>query len=191
MNSPSPSVALHVKGRTRMSVIQYLERQHREIASLLDALCAAHGDAAREELSRQLADVLTAHMVVEEELFYPAVRDAIDDAERIEEAFEEHNLTRVALRRVLDALAKEESDVPARVAVLRELVQMHLERESHELFPQVQSAMDGDVLENLLAQMRLLHGNAIEAGFEQLLAADIAEEPLASAARPVIRMPLH
>jgi hemerythrin-like domain-containing protein len=172
-----------------MSVTSYLMEQHRAIDALFGRLERATDGDQRALLVRQLADQLAAHMVIEEDLFYPAARDAIDDAEEIEESVEEHELARVALRRVVDSLAPGGDAFAVRLRVLRQLVEQHVDHEESALFPAVEGAIDGDIKENLLAQLRVLHGNAMEAGFEQVTSpgAETPEEPRASSPRPVLR----
>ena len=119
-----------------------------------------------EELSllKQLADNLSAHMTIEQEIYYPAVK-AIDD-ELVNESFEEHSLAEIGLKRLL-ATAKSDEAFDARVTAVKELIEHHVEEEEEDLFPKVDRKMDEAELEELGAKMKGRFDEALAAGFSE------------------------
>ena len=94
--------------------------------------------------------MLIVHATIEEELFYPAARDAIDDESLLNEAEVEHQSAKELIAQIQ---ASDPSDAlyDAQVKVLGEYVNHHVKEEEGELFPKVQQA--GVKLEELGAEM--------------------------------------
>lgn len=163
-----------------MKATDLLSQQHRSVKALFKKLAAGRGDAA--QLLEQLADQLAAHMLIEHELFYPAVVD-IDDF-LVEEAFEEHALGEIAIKRLLAASPDDES-FKAKVTAARELIEHHADEEEEELFPKVEKQLDADRLKALGKEMKARFDEAVALGHAQLLprgmartTADVAEQKL-------------
>jgi hemerythrin-like domain-containing protein len=147
-------------------VLDLLEADHRRVQQLLDDFEDSDGDEAEQiELVQQLCDELRVHARVEEEIFYPAVRRALDDdgtrlldEARVEHAAAEDLLAKVAASDPADELFR------AQVRVLGVYVEHHIVEEESELFTLVRaSALDRRALgaelqarrEALLADMGL------------------------------------
>jgi len=129
-----------------MKATALLEEQHRKAEALFSKL--ESGDAG---VLAELANELVAHMTIEQEIFYPAVRSI--DTDRVTESFEEHAVAELALKRLLAADQNEET-FPARVSVLQELVQRHIDDEESDLFPSVEAELSNEQLETLGEQMK-------------------------------------
>src|SRR6478752_3453911 len=86
------------KGAARMKATDLLKQQHRKVEALFRKLEKGHGD---EGLVEELASNLTSHMAIEQEIFYPAIREVAEDL--IGESFEEHSVAELALKRLLAA----------------------------------------------------------------------------------------
>src|SRR5687768_12693556 len=117
-----------------MNAIELLESQHREVEKLFEMIEAADGEK-KMELLGELADTLAAHATIEEKIFYPRTLAARTE-ELLREAVEEH----LSVKRVLaDLLETSEGDenLDARIKVLKEQVEHHVEEEEGELFPKV------------------------------------------------------
>jgi hemerythrin superfamily protein len=135
----------------RMNAIELLEAQHREVEDLFSKIEKAKGADAKEKVFVQIADKLAVHAAIEEHHFYPAVK-----AKRTEdillEALEEH----LAIKRVLaDLLNIEASDdsFDAKIKVLQEQVEHHVEEEEHDLFPKVKKVLSAEELEEVAEEM--------------------------------------
>src|SRR6266849_5826816 len=126
-----------------MDATEMLEEQHREIDDLFDALYDADaGEMA--ELFTDLADKLAVHATIEERHFYPAVRSGGTD-EIVFESVEEHQVMKRILSDLLD-LEPGDGIFEAKLALLREEVDRHVEREETDLFPKVRRLFDEDDL---------------------------------------------
>src|SRR5207237_1438785 len=109
---------------------------------------------------------LAAHMAIEQELFYPTVRDV--KAELVDESYEEHSMAELALKRLLRT-SPAEPLFRSRVKVLKELILHHVEEEESELFPAVENAMGGSKLDQLGEKMEKVFKEAMAQGFEALV----------------------
>jgi len=133
-----------------MKATALLKKQHREAKSLFIAL-KKESKRSAEATAEKLVKSLLCHMLIEEEIFYPAVK-AIDD-DLVLEAYEEHATARFAMRRLVDTEGRDEH-FEARVTSLRELIDHHVEEEEEELFPKVEKKMGDDELNELGDSMK-------------------------------------
>lgn len=137
--------------------------------------------ASRFELTRDLARNLLAHAVIEREIFYPAVGEALGDDKMLREAFEEHDLVEFELRKLLGALTEEDdADFAAKLDVLCELVEHHVREEEFELLGRAELALGKERLSELGEQMKARFEEAHARDVEALLA------DLAGSAVPVL-----
>ena len=129
-----------------MNAIDLLKQQHREVEKLFKKIEKA-GPDEKERLFDGLADALAVHAAIEEQHFYPATKDARTE-ELLEEAVEEH----LSVKRIIADLLEMEPDdaqFDAKIKVLQEQVEHHVEEEEQELFPKVQKLHSKDELEDL------------------------------------------
>lgn len=82
---------------------------------------------------------LTVHAMLEEELFYPAIRDVMRDSGLLEEAEVEHASARSLIEQ-LGSLSPGEERYAATFTVLGEYLQHHIKEEEREIFPQLSGA---------------------------------------------------
>jgi len=120
--------------------ITMLKADHVEVRQLFDRfdeLCAMHADAdSRQSLIENLCAVLTAHTMIEEELFYPAARQAIEDPRLLDHAIEDHARAKELIAQLVDASASD-ALFNTRVHLLRDAIEQHVTEEEAQLFPQV------------------------------------------------------
>lgn len=147
-----------------MKATQLLEQQHRKVAATFAKLESLQGDPA--ELVRELADDLAAHMAIEQQLFYPTVREF--RAELVDDSYEEHSIAELALKRLLRASPGDPAFRP-RVAVLKELIETHVGHEERQLFPAVEEELGGAKLEDLGAKLQKQFDDAKAQGFASLI----------------------
>jgi hemerythrin superfamily protein len=136
-----------------MRATELLKQQHREVEALFAQIESGEPNALGE-----LASALAAHMVIEQEMFYPAAQDV--DGDLILESFEEHSVAEFALKRAL-ATDPDDESFEARVTVLKELFEHHVKEEESELFPRCERALEPEQLESL--------GTRMEARFKEVL----------------------
>ena len=137
-----------------MNAIDLLEQQHREVEELFEEFEGA-GDGAvktKERLCREISNALAIHAEIEEKLFYPESKQA-NTEEILRESVEEH----LAMKRIVaDLLESAPSDdqFEAKMTVLKEQVEHHVEEEEKELFPKVRKDLSKDELEDLGERMQ-------------------------------------
>lgn len=164
-----------------MKATTLLIRQHRKVEGIFKKLESGKGDA--RALLRELADDLAAHMAIEQEIFYPAVRSLKLKEDLVAESFEEHAVAELALKRLL-ATSPSASSFKAKVVTLKELIEHHVEEEEEELFPAVEKKMRDDALDELGKEMKTAFETAVERGFDSLVpksmsttSADVSNKP--------------
>jgi hemerythrin-like domain-containing protein len=165
-----------------MKATALLEQQHRKVRTILRKL--ENGRADPEPLLEELANDLTGHMAIEHELFYPAAAEV--DHETITEAFEEHALAEVALKRLLATDPSDEA-FKARVIAAKELLEHHIKEEEEELFPKVEKKLGEERLNALGKEMKARFVEISGEGYEAVLprgfaktSADMASKKLAT-----------
>jgi len=154
---------------TLMKATSLLEKQHRKVEGILKKLESGKSDTSA--LLRELADDLAAHMAIEQQIFYPAVRSLKKGL--VAESFEEHAIAELALKRLL-ATSPTADSFKAKVTTLKELIEHHVEEEEEELFPSVEKKIDEEALENLGKRMKAAFEAALEKGFEGLVPKSMA-----------------
>jgi hemerythrin superfamily protein len=139
------------------NAIAMLTDDHKKVKKLFKEFdkLKEKGDAAdKEALVEQICMELTMHAELEEELFYPAAREAIDDDDMMNEAEVEHASAKDLIEQ-LQALDSSDSTYDAKVTVLGEYVNHHVEEEEKEMFPKVKKAkLDLEALGEEMATLK-------------------------------------
>lgn len=105
-----------------------------------------------QQLVKSVCEDLKLHTTLEEEIFYPAVRAAIDDEDLMNEASVEHESAKMLIEQ-LESSGPEDPTYFACFTVLGEYVMHHVKEEEGEMFPQAKKAKDLD-LQALGEEMR-------------------------------------
>jgi hemerythrin superfamily protein len=141
-------------GREELSAIDILEADHREVEDFFEKYEDLEDASDKQELADQICTALQAHTQIEEEIFYPAARDAIENPELIEEALVEHASAKKLIGEI-ESMKPGEELYDAKVKVLQEQVLHHVEEEESELFPQVEaSELDLEALGKKMAERK-------------------------------------
>jgi hemerythrin superfamily protein len=150
----------------------------RGIFSRFQDVQEAHDVAAMSDLATRMSEDLATHSTIEEEIFYPAVRDLSEKiGETVDEGLQEHHVADV-LEEEIKALAPGDDEWVAKMTVLIESVEHHIDEEEEELFPAVRSATDADCREELglrMDQRRQALGFPTVEKREQLTAEELRE----------------
>ena len=116
-----------------------LKADHELVQDLFDKFQKARTDKQKATLAEQICTELTIHAQIEEEIFYPAVREAIEDDDLMDEADVEHAGAKDLIAQI-EASDPGEDHFDAKVTVLGEYVKHHVEEEQSEMFPKVRKA---------------------------------------------------
>jgi len=131
----------------RTDAISLLKADHDEVSEMFEQF---EGTSRKQPDTRQKAalaqkicEALTIHAQIEEEIFYPACQEMVDDAEDLlAEAKVEHQSLKELIAKIENAQPGTE-DFDAEVTVLGEYVKHHVKEEQTQLFPKVRkSEMD-------------------------------------------------
>jgi len=126
--------------------IKLLTDDHKQVKGLFQKYSKlidsdADGDE-RQPLAEQICMMLTVHASIEEEIFYPAAREAVVDSDLLDEAEVEHASAKDLIAQIR-AMSPEDDLYDAKVTVLGEYIDHHVKEEQNELFPKcVKSSMD-------------------------------------------------
>jgi hemerythrin-like domain-containing protein len=134
--------------------IKLLKADHKEVADMVEKF--ENGRLSKDRkvaIAKQICMALTVHAQIEEEIFYPAAREASirDGEDLLDEAEVEHGSIKELVSAIENASPDDDELFDARVKVLGEYVKHHVKEEENELFPKVRkSDMD---LEEIGAQL--------------------------------------
>jgi hemerythrin superfamily protein len=117
-----------------------LRRDHRLVDDLFNEFQQA-GQQQLDPMARRICKLLRIHAQIEEELFYPAARRALEDPSFIDVAEREHAEAKASIARI-ESLTSDDATFKAAVAALAEEVRAHVAEEEGTLFPQLQGKLD-------------------------------------------------
>lgn len=144
----------------RNDAVTLLDDDHIAVKKLFDQFKKmAEGDAkpmARKELALKICRELTVHMLLEEEIFYPPVRDAVGEKEEdmVDEAEVEHAGAKHLIEQI-EAMEPTEQLFDAKVIVLSEYIEHHVGEERDDMFPKARAtALDLVALKAELEQRK-------------------------------------
>jgi hypothetical protein len=165
----------------KMDGLQLLAADHRKVEDLFEQFEKASGAAAKERIVRQICTELKVHTMIEEEIYYPAVRGKVEDAD-LDEAYVEHDSAKLLVNE-LEAAEPDESYYDAKVKVLQELIEHHVKEEEKQrdnLFQQTRAAdIDLEALgEQLAARKAELMAQAESGGLPPAEPATLEHEKI-------------
>jgi len=135
---------------TMPDVTKLLETDHREVEDLF-AKAESNDGAAKQQLVTKIASELTIHADVEEQIVYPAMRQA-GMSDIVDESIEEHTKVKELVSK-LEAMDGSSSEVDSVLAELKADVQHHVEEEESEAFPRFRDVVSADELQTLGEQV--------------------------------------
>lgn len=132
-------------------VCDLLDADHKAVKKMFkdfDSLCesrARNAGQLRMELAREICTELTIHTQLEEDIFYPALRQAIKETDLLAEAEVEHQTAKDLIAQIQAAEMVDEA-FDAKVKVLGEYIDHHVKEERNEIFPKARSAKKLDLV---------------------------------------------
>ena len=137
-----------------MDAISLLKEDHAKVKKLMDELeqTTERGVKTRTELWATLLKELTVHENIEEEIFYPALRDKPKAKDIVLEAMEEHHLVDDIVEQIKDTPVDDEH-WGAKFKVAKENVEHHIDEEETEMFKIARQVFSKDELEEFGTQL--------------------------------------
>jgi len=134
--------------------IKLLKDDHKQVKTWFKQYEDLEDDAEKQALADKICLALTVHAQIEEEIFYPAARAAIDDDDLLDEAEVEHASAKQLIAEI-EAMKAGDRLFDAKVTVLGEYINHHVEEEESEMFPESRdSDMDLKALGAQLAERK-------------------------------------
>jgi hemerythrin superfamily protein len=156
--APAKKTAAKKTTRARPDATTLLMKDHKDVQKLFkryEKLMKAEADGAeRQELADQICQMLTVHAQIEEEIFYPAVREADVDEDMMDEAQVEHASAKDLIAQI-QSMGADDDLYDAKVTVLGEYINHHVEEEEGQMFPKARRAkVDMEGLMNQLQERK-------------------------------------
>ena len=142
--SKSHSSSRHTSKRasSEKNVIQLLQEDHKKVQKLFKDFekRAEQGDEpGKVEIAEQICLELKVHAKVEEEIFYPALYEAFDEPDLVDEAVVEHASAKDLIEQI-ESMVGSDDLYDAKVKVLGEYINHHIEEEEKEIFPKAKKS---------------------------------------------------
>ena len=129
-----------------MDGLELLKEDHARVAELFEQAEGTENDKQKQKIFEQIAMELEIHTSIEEQYFYPELEKHEDFKDITLEAYEEHKQAKTLIRE-LKALVDGSEKFDAKLKVLQEDIEHHVEEEEEEMFPQVRKAFSKDQIE--------------------------------------------
>jgi hemerythrin superfamily protein len=130
----------------KLDAIALLKADHEKVSELFSEYEKADSKTKKKSLVDEICTELTVHAQIEEEIFYPAVKAVLKDDFIVVEGAVEH----LGIKNLIDQLEGIEPDgdvYDAKVKVLSEYVEHHVEEEQSDMFPKAKKAPSLDLVE--------------------------------------------
>jgi hypothetical protein len=146
------------------NAIELLEDDHKKVKKLLEQGDDTTENAVktRTELFEKIKTEMEIHEAIEEEIFYPALKEHPKAKEIVLEGYEEHHVVDKILEE-LGETSVEDERWGAKFSVMKENIEHHIEEEEDEMFKKARDVFSKDELEDL--------GDRMEARKKELEAA--------------------
>ena len=151
-----------------MDALKLLKTDHDRVKKLFKEFEEAHeagNKLAEGELAGVIITELELHTQLEEEFVYPDTKAQGEDLEELTlEAYEEHNVAKTLIEEI-KALTPEDETFAAKVTVLQEAVEHHIDEEENEMFPKVRRAFNDEQLRAIgkaIAETKVASGTPME-----------------------------
>jgi hemerythrin-like domain-containing protein len=138
-----------------MDAMSLLKEDHRRVKKMLAELesTTERGVKTREELFARVQRELVVHEAIEEEIFYPALKEHPKTKDIALEAYEEHHVVDTVMAEI-EGVAYDDETWGAKFKVMKENLEHHIEEEEGEMFKQARQVFDQDELAQLGESMK-------------------------------------
>ena len=137
--------------RAAKDACDLLDADHRAVKRMFKDYEELTGSRARNtaqkkmDLARQICHELTIHAKIEEEIFYPALRQVLKDTDMLAEAEVEHQTAKDLIAQI-ESMGEPDEMFDAKVKVLGEYIDHHVKEERNEMFPKARAARKLDLV---------------------------------------------
>jgi hemerythrin-like domain-containing protein len=137
-----------------MNALDLLKEDHDRIKPLLSELkeTTERAEKTRGELFSRLKAELTVHEIIEEEIFYPSLKEHPKATEIVLEGYEEHDVVS-RLMGELDGMDPTDERFGPKAKVMAENIEHHIQEEEGEMFTHARKVFDADELDALGERM--------------------------------------
>jgi iron-sulfur cluster repair protein YtfE (RIC family) len=135
-----------------MDALKLIKGDHERLTDLLEEALDTDEPSERADLLHRMRAELMAHEQMEETIFYPALRSDANAKDIVLEGYEEHHVIDLILDELLD-VPEELDEWKAKLKVLKENVEHHIEEEEGEMFKIARKVFDDETLEELGKKM--------------------------------------
>ena len=122
-----PAAKTKTKSAQKQDAIALLKADHRAVEELFEQFEGATRAASKQKLAQQICQELIIHTIIEEEIFYPGVKDAVED-DMMDEAYVEHDGAKMLITEIM-AGSPDDPFYDAKVKVLSEEIKHHVKEE--------------------------------------------------------------
>jgi iron-sulfur cluster repair protein YtfE (RIC family) len=137
-----------------MNAFELLKEDHERVSAIFEKLEPTTERAlkTREELFARLKTELQHHTQIEEQIFYPALKQEEETREITLEGLEEHNVVKTLLEE-MESMPVDSEEWTAKLSVLKENVEHHVEEEEGKMFPKARQALPKEIIDALGERM--------------------------------------
>ena len=141
--------------RAGKDAIALLKADHKEVKAMVEQFKKSRSESKQAQLAEQICAALEVHSEIEEEIFYPAAREALKkNGDLIDEAEVEHTSVKELIAKVKGG-SPGDAKWEAEVKVLGEYVNHHVKEEEGEIFPKVRkTSLDLKAIGEQLAERK-------------------------------------
>lgn len=163
--------------RGSTDAIALLKEDHRKVSALFEQYEKSRSAAKKQGIVATICQELSIHALVEEEIFYPAVKAALKDRELVPEAIVEHATLKEFIAKV-DGKVPDGEMFDAQIKVLGEYVKHHVKEEQTEMFPKARkSGLDmADLGQRILDRKQQLQEDPSSLPKQPAAVAELPEE---------------
>lgn len=131
----------HKASAAKQNAIDLLIDDHDKVKKLFKEFekLSKKDDDSKVEIANQICVELTIHAMIEEEIFYPVARSAVNDDDMMNEADVEHDSAKDLIAQI-QSTGTDDEMYDAKVTVLGEYIDHHVKEEEEEMFPKVRKA---------------------------------------------------
>lgn len=148
----------------KMDAIALLKADHRKVEGLFEQFESSRSESKKGEIARQICMELIVHTQIEEEIFYPAVRPAVEK-DLMDESYVEHDGAKMLIAEIL-ASEPGVDFYDAKVKVLSEEIKHHVHEEEMRVEGMFSQARKGDIDMDALGERMMARKQALTAEYK-------------------------